>query len=113
MVGQTIRELNLTGAYTDRLQLDWIKAHCNHAGNERADELARSSVYVSNVFFDIQPPMSLFRKEISNCIQKEWTYDWQKNPMCRMTKKSPPIITTGSFKEPLISARDVARSSHS
>ena len=62
MVGQTIRELNITGAFVDRLQLDWIKAHSNHAGNERADELARNSVYVSNVFFDIQPPMSLFKK---------------------------------------------------
>ena len=33
LVGQTIRELNITGAFTDRLPLDWIKAHSNHEGN--------------------------------------------------------------------------------
>ena len=60
--GQTIRELKIRGACVNRLQLDWIKVHSNHAGNESADELARNSVYVSNVFFDIQPPMSLFKK---------------------------------------------------
>ena len=86
MVGQTIRELNITGAFAERLQLDWIKAHGNHAANERADKLARNSVYVSNVFFDIQPPMSLFKKEISNCIHKEWTAQWQKYPTCQMRK---------------------------
>ena len=77
VVGQTLREFNITGALTDRLQLDWIKAHSNHEGNERADELARNSVYVSNVFFDIQPPMSLFKKEISTRIREEWTNEWQ------------------------------------
>ena len=30
--------------------------------------------------------MSLFKKEISDCIQKEWTEEWQKNQTCRMTK---------------------------
>ena len=86
VVGQTIRELNITGSFVDRLQLDWIKAHSDHEGNERVDELARNSMYISNVFFDIQPPMSLFRKEICNCIQKEWTEEWLKNLTCRMTK---------------------------
>ena len=30
--------------------------------------------------------MSLFKREINNCIQKEWTKEWHKNPTCRMTK---------------------------
>ena len=67
VVGQTIRELNTTRAFADRLQIDRIMAHSHHAGNKRADKLARRSVYISNVFFDIEPPMSLFKKEISNC----------------------------------------------
>ena len=86
VAAQTIRELNIMGAFADRLQLDWIKALSNHADNKRADKLARNSVFVNNVFFDIQPPLSLFKEEISNCIQKEWTEEWQKKPTCRMTK---------------------------
>ena len=86
IVGQTIIELNITGSCTDRLQLDWIKALSNLEGNERADELARNSVYVTNVFFDIQPPISLFKKDINRCIRNKWTEDWQKNKPCRKTK---------------------------
>ena len=63
-----MRELNITGAFA---LLDWIKAHNNHASNERADKLARNSVYVKNVFFGIQPPISLLKKEISSCIHKD------------------------------------------
>ena len=109
VVGQTIRELNIMGAFADRLQLDWIKAHSNHAGNGRADKLARNSVYKSNVFFDIQPPMSLFKKEISNCIQREWTEEWQKSPICRMTKIFCPNPDRSTAKQLLTLSRTKSR----
>ena len=109
VVGQTIRELNITGALVDRLQLDWIKAHSNLSGNERANELARNSVYVSNVFFDVQPPMSMFKREISTCIQKEWTEEWQKNPTCRMTKIFYPNSDRSKAKRLLNLSRKKSR----
>ena len=86
VAGQTMREFNIMGAFTDRLQLDWIRANSNHKGNERADELARFSVFINNVSFDTQPPISLFKKEICTCIHKEWTEEWQKTQTSRMTK---------------------------
>ena len=109
VVGQTIRELNITGAIASRLQLDWIKVHNNHDGNERADELARNSVYVSNVFFDVQPPMSLFKKEISSWIQKEWAEEWQNNPTCRMTKIFYPTPDRAKAKQLLNLSRKKSR----
>ena len=30
--------------------------------------------------------MSFLKREISNCMQKERTEEWQKNPACRVTK---------------------------
>ena len=78
-------------------------------GNERADKLARNSVYVSNVFFDIQPPLSLFKKEISNCILKEWTEEWQKNPTCRMTKIFYPNPDRSKAKQLLNLSRKKSR----
>ena len=51
IAADSIRLPECTAAYVDRLQLDWIKAHSNYAGNERADKLARNAVYVNNIFF--------------------------------------------------------------
>ena len=109
VVGQTIRELNITRSRAARLQLDWIKAHNNHTGNERADELARNSVYESNVFFDIQPPMSLFKKEIKNCIRAEWTKEWRENPTCRMIKIFYPNQDISKAKQLLTLSRKKSR----
>ena len=109
VVGQTIRELNITGAQTTRLQLDWIKAHSNHIGNERADELARNSVYVNNIFFDIQPPMSFYKKAINNCIQEEWSKAWEENPTCRMTKIFYPKPNRAKAKQLLNLSRKKSR----
>ena len=39
-----------------------------------------------NIFFDMQPPMSLFKEEISNCILKEWTEEWHADLTCKRIK---------------------------
>ena len=41
-----------------------MRLYSNHAGNEKADKLARNLVYINNVLFDIQQPISLFKKEM-------------------------------------------------
>ena len=66
-------------------------------------------VYVSNVFFDIQPPMSLFKEEISNCIQKQLTDKWQKNPTCRKTKVFYPNPDRSKAKQLLNLSRKKSR----
>ena len=64
LVGQAVREINMTAAIICSFQLDQIKAHAKLKGNERADKLARNQVYATDIIFDLQPPMTLFKQEI-------------------------------------------------
>ena len=53
--------------------------------------------------------MSLFKKEISNCIQKEGTKEWQENPTCRMTKIFYPNLDKSKAKQLLNLLRKKSR----
>ena len=52
------------------VELVWVKAHNNYQGNERADELARNSVYNNEIQFSVDPPKSFFKKELKEGIYK-------------------------------------------
>ena len=56
LVHNTIQSLNTLATQVKRLELNWIKAHNNYKGNERADELARNAVYENIIFFGVDPP---------------------------------------------------------
>lgn len=50
-----VESLNELGTSRERVELNWIKAHNNCLGNERADELARNSAHHNVVNFSIDP----------------------------------------------------------
>ena len=51
----------------------------------------------------------MFKKEISNCIQKEWTEEWQKNPACQMIKIFYPNPDRSKAKQLLNLSRKESR----
>ena len=91
LVAQTIAALNNLGRQVNRLQLSWIKAHANHKGNERADELARNAVFQSITYFDVHPPMSYVKAQLVDIVNDLWTQAWTKGKTCRMTKLFYPV----------------------
>ena len=51
--------------------------------------------------------MSFYKKAINNCIQEEWTKDWEENPTCKMTKIFYPKPDRAKAKQLLnLSNRD-------
>ena len=85
LVADTVHNLNLIPA---SVRLVWIKTHVGHEGNKKADQLAKEGTRLPKQATKsaIQEAIdkiwkyqwtqyhdALFKKEISNCIQKEWT----------------------------------------
>lgn len=81
------------------LKLEWIKAHTNYKGNERADELVRNAVFQSVVYFDVLPPMNFLKTQLKEMITDIWNKLWQKNRTCRMTKIFYPKIAYRKAKQ--------------
>ena len=56
LVKDTVTHLNTIGIKVNRLEISWIKAHVDHEGNERADQLAWDASNLSEVTHDLLPP---------------------------------------------------------
>ena len=108
-VVRTVDALNELGRDRERLELNWIKAHNNYPGNERADELARNAAYHNIVNFSIDPPFSMIKSSLINKLNEEWNNEWAKEESCRMTKIFYPTVQKGKAKELCNLARDKSR----
>lgn len=109
LVVDTVMALNTLGKRCIRLELNWIKAHHNYEGNERADELARNAVYNNIIRFDINPPHSYFKKKLWEQVYAIWTDRWTEDKTCRMTKFFFPYCHKGKAKEILKLSRKQSR----
>ena len=109
LVANTIASLNKLGEKLDRLELNWVKAHNNYTGNERADEMARNAVYNNIVFFGLDPPHSYFQKQLWNAIYELWNERWSKDKTCGMTKIFYPRTHKGKSKALLNMSRKKSR----
>lgn len=96
---RTIESLNELGVARERVEINWIKAHNNYSGNERADELARNSVYHNIVNFNIEPPFSEIKANLNQKLMEEWDEEWQNEDSCRLTKIFYPTMHKGKAKE--------------
>ena len=45
LIDDTLTQLNLLGKTVKSLSIHWIEAHKGHAGNEKADEMARAAEF--------------------------------------------------------------------
>ena len=91
-VARAITTLNELGESRERMELNWIKAHNNYTGNERADKLALNSAYHNIVNFSIDPPFSTVKKFLNNMLTTECDKEWGKDDTCRMTKLFYPTV---------------------
>ena len=92
-----------------RVDLVWIKAHHNYAGNERADELARNAVFNNVVLFSTYPPHSYFKRQLWAGIYEKWAEIWLEQNTCRMTKIFYPCPHKGKSRELLHLSRKQSR----
>ena len=78
-VKDTIPALNPVGQKVNRLEINWIKAHVGHPGNEMADKLAIETINQKENIHGIFPPYSHFKTELWSAMYKLWAVEWQ-NP---------------------------------
>ena len=72
LVKQTIITLNTLADSTTRVEINWIKAHVGHDGNERADQLAREAVKHSQVGVNTPQSRACYKAQLKEEIYSEW-----------------------------------------
>ena len=98
-VVKAVEALNTLGQDKERLELNWIKAHLNYTGNERADKLARNAVYHNVVNFNIDPPFTEIRNRLNAALTNVWNEEWRIEESCRMSKIFYPSLHKGKTKQ--------------
>lgn len=98
LVLETIKELNSLGR-TNRVRICWVPGHANHAGNEKADELARTaSASEQEIIRDVLPPFAWFKNRLRMETNKSWETTWSSGATCRVSKLFWPCLSTRKVK---------------
>jgi hypothetical protein len=97
LTSEAISTLNKLSEHT-RVTLHWIKAHVDHAGNEKADELAKIGATMQDT---VRAAVSKQAKktEIKASTTKKWNERWRNLKICRQTKIFFPIVHPGKSKK--------------
>ena len=109
-VSDTIISLNLLSRYND-VKLRWVRGHSGHAGNSRADELAKQGAGDIDNLANDMPAVSnsLLRANLKIAITAEWERSWIALESCRQTKHFFPSLNQ-KFSRDLMRSRKRAYS---
>ena len=83
LVGDTMHNLNLVSGL---IRLVWIKAHVGHAGNERADQLAKAGTAMVSISH-IPLPKQATKTAIKVAIDEIWSFQWYSYNDGRQSKQ--------------------------
>ena len=76
----TVNALNTLGSLTQRITLNWIKAHNEHKGNEYADEMANLAARCTQEHQLVPIAHKLFKAHLKTAIYAEWHSTWTTDP---------------------------------
>ena len=96
-VGAAIKALTRLGSRIT-VYLNWIKAHVNHPGNEKADQLAKEGSQLKQVK-DYPLSQQACKTMIDEYIYAEWNKRWAADPTCRQTRIFFPSVNKGVSKK--------------
>ena len=87
LVKNTVLLLNAL-AENNIVEIQWVKAHVGHHGNETADALAKAGALDRTLQANDTPLSSnhSLRVKLRKCVQKYWDYLWHTESPCRQTK---------------------------
>jgi ribonuclease HI len=85
----TFNELQKAGCASPDLEINWIKAHVGHYGNETADKLAKEGTSLPDdaIIPNIPVPHSFLKMQNQLVFYNLWEEEWNKYPHARMTKQ--------------------------
>ena len=99
-VRNCIGVLNRLGL-TRQVVLHWIKAHVGHAGNERADLLAKQGTEGGDRT-DLPIPVSHFKATVKTAVYEKWDARWKNSGSCRQTKLFFPSVRNEKRSEDMM-----------
>ena len=100
-VWDTVELLEQLANTAKRVNIVWIPAHKGHAGNERADQLAKYGSDAQNKAkkLKVHQPMAEIKSSIRAAVTREWEQEWTKLPTAHHTRSfySGPNHTKAKF----------------
>ena len=109
LIEDTITQLNQLGKTVKSLSNHWIEAHKGHAGNEKADEMARAAEFRTIMDETIDAPAGYDKQKLWGACYDQWIKEWQQLTTCRMTKIFFPRPDKNKMKKRLKHGRAYMR----
>ena len=72
LIEDTLTQLNHLGKVKS-LSIHWIEAHKGHAGNEKADEMARAAKHCTMIYDSIDTPVGYDKKKLWDACNAQLT----------------------------------------